>query len=706
MPNEITRKGTYVAQTPSVSTQKKNSHMGILTLFSIAALTLPESALPAPPPIPAADGKIDFYFFQGRKIQLKSLPLMKSGSGESQEPWSGAGSFGESVRGQTGTGMRPVYLDPATNLKIMCTGRVIIKLRAKLLEPAALLGEITGRLPVRFIRNLKVTNTYLFETAEDPLSIAERLRGLRDVEWAEPDFIGEMLPTLTPNDPLFTRQQHLHNTGQNGAKPGADLHATQAWNIGWGAGDVTVAVFDDGIESHPDLNIAPGGRNLIDDPPTDDWSPQPNASGHGNSCAGLIGAIGNNSIGVVGVVSGAKVLPMRITDYPDDGFASSTRLAEGILYASEQADVGSVSIIGITSNIINSALTQAAKNGRKGKGFLFFSSSGNGGNGTLTYPSLYESSISIGSSTDEDLRAGYSQWGAKGKTVEFLAPSSGGRNGITTVDRVGAKGFSSGSYTSGFGGTSAATPIAAGVAALIIAINPDLTGIQVLNIMRSTCDKIGILPYVNGVNAEYGHGRLNMFEALKKIPPYISEQPRSDSATSNTGAYLSIAARGYQVKYQWQRPAPGGTDWKDIPGAANPILSLRIVTSADSGKYRCIAANANGKDTSDVAVLMPAPGTALPIPVRVTSGLRVDAIPSGSGFALSLNVPHASHIRLDLIEPSTGRSRALVDQFLNAGRYRVEKLYRTQPGQVWAYRLVSENETVSGKWVLGRTPTR
>jgi subtilisin family serine protease len=592
-------------------------------------------------------------------------------------------------------GVRPVFFDPQLGLRLVGTDRIIVKS-----ADAALIRDLPRRFPIQPVRDLRLQDAHLFRTDGDPLAMAARLDSLPGVEWAEPDFLGEMRPTLVPNDAYFDRQQYLRNTGQNGAKPGADLKASQAWDICWSAADVTVALFDDGVDAHPDLNIAPGGKNWIDDPPSDDVAPSPNASGHGVSCAGVIGAIGNNSMGVVGVAPGAKIMPMRITDWPDDGFASNASMADAILYAADHADVGSVSIIGIRSSVVEAALQQAAERGRKGKGFIFFTSAGNEGNGMLSYPSLYAYSVSVGAATDEDLRADYSQWGAAGKTVEFLAPSSGGRNGIATTDRVGALGFAPGDYDFEFGGTSAATPIAAGVAALMLATNPELTRGQILNIMRATCDRVGPLSYMGGINPQYGHGRVNAFEALKRIPPYIAVQPRDTLVPPNTLAYLSVGARGYQNRFQWQKESSPGI-WGEVAGATYAIFSLNAAALPDSGRYRCIVINANGGDTSAPALLRlktvagisgPAAGPAAALPAHPT----LACLPRGSSCAFAIGVPRSGSVRLDWIQAGNGRSRTVVDQFLPAGNYRIDFPYQMPGGMTYAYRLTVRGETVSG----------
>lgn len=142
------------------------------------------------------------------------------------------------------------------------------------------------------------------------------------------------------------------------------------------------------------------------------------------------------------------------------------------------------------------------------------------GKADLSFPAGADDAIAVGSSTEFDFRSGYSQFNeaGTGKSVDFLAPSDGAWNGVTTTDRTGGDGRAASDYSSSFGGTSSASPLAAGVAALILSRNPNLTRNQVLAIMRATADKVGDRSYVAGWNTEYGYGRINAYQALLAVP--------------------------------------------------------------------------------------------------------------------------------------------------------------------------------------------
>jgi len=125
-------------------------------------------------------------------------------------------------------------------------------------------------------------------------------------------------------------------------------------------------------------------------------------------------------------------------------------------------------------------------------------------------------SICVGASNSRDERSSYSNFGPE---LTLCAPSSGspGRR-ILTTDRRGTRGYMAGDYTDSFGGTSSSTPLAAGLAALILTVNSELTAEKVKQIMMETADKIDQAngDYVDGQSPKYGHGRINAYNAVQR----------------------------------------------------------------------------------------------------------------------------------------------------------------------------------------------
>ncbi len=164
------------------------------------------------------------------------------------------------------------------------------------------------------------------------------------------------------------------------------------------------------------------------------------------------------------------------------------------------------------------------------------------------YPARYSECIAVGASTSFDYRSAYSQYDDTFSNVlDIVAPSNGSSHltdGITTTDITGAQGYSSGNYTSGFGGTSSATPLAAGVAALVLSKNPTLTPAQVQTILENSADEIGCQPYTAHYNKYYANGRVNADNALAAAPPVGPKYTISGTVTLGGSGLIDVAMVG------------------------------------------------------------------------------------------------------------------------------------------------------------------
>ncbi len=210
----------------------------------------------------------------------------------------------------------------------------------------------------------------------EALEISDAFSRKQDVMWSEPDFYRRLHFSSVPNDPLFPRQQYLHNMGQNDAVPGSDVDALRAWEISRGAADIVIAIVDDGVDiAHPDLRIAPGGYDFFldnDNPSTE------GVNAHGTGCAGVAAAIDNNDYLISGIAPECSILPVRIAG--DDGFARDSVLAAGIRHAAEYADIINLSWGwpgDADPSVLREAVDFAVSEGRDGKGCPIFAATGN-----------------------------------------------------------------------------------------------------------------------------------------------------------------------------------------------------------------------------------------------------------------------------------------------------------------------------------------
>lgn len=160
----------------------------------------------------------------------------------------------------------------------------------------------------------------------------------------------------------------------------------------------------------------------------------------------------------------------------------------------------------------------------------------------ISYPARYPSTIAVGSCTNHNFRSHYSCFGP---ALDFLAPSDGGTLKILTTDLMDTppapqRGWAVGDFTTtgfwdGFGGTSSACPLAAGIGALLLSREPNLTAIEVRQRLRDTADKIGPVPYdPNGRNNYYGYGKVNAHNALKADIVFSNQVVSSGTHTGNT----------------------------------------------------------------------------------------------------------------------------------------------------------------------------
>jgi len=345
------------------------------------------------------------------------------------------------------------------------------------------------------------------------------------VLYAEPDYIWEI--NRLPNDPEFWRQWGFSNTGQVywEGKPagvsGADGKVASAWDITTGLKDTIVAVLDTGIDyTHPDLsgNMWKGtsgeyGYDFFnrDSDPMDD-------NGHGTHCSGIIGAVGNNGIGVAGVSWQTRLIAVKVLG--SDGKGRVSDVIEGIEYATRMgADVISCSFGG-------TEYSQAAYDVIAASPALMVCAAGNTGNNNdvkPVYPASYQLSTIIGvaATTAQDQMAGYSNYGT---SVHVAAPGDQimstyltygtdceGFSGIDRSETGVINATQSGKYAY-ISGSSQSTALVAGMGALLKGLDTALTPSEIRTLLISYSDPI---PSLAGKVA--ANGRVNLYAAAQSL---------------------------------------------------------------------------------------------------------------------------------------------------------------------------------------------
>lgn len=333
----------------------------------------------------------------------------------------------------------------------------------------------------------------------DLLALAARLRTSGAVEDAHPNWLGEG-GDAAPNDTQFSTQWNQRNTGQTGGTADADLDLTETHDLVTGRPETIVAVIDSGIDGdHREFRgrVVRGGFDHVNE----DFDPEDDQS-HGSYCSGLIGARANNRFSVAGISWWPGILPVKVLNSANSG--TTVDLADGLRFAARSgADVASLSLIRYPDNsTLSSAVAFAAESG-----VLLIGCNGNDGNATLNYPASYANILSTGWSDHNDLRSASSNFTT---TLDVVAPGVSVPTIVYNSDTDAKQNFS---------GCSSATPNAAGVTALLHALDPTLRYAQLETLLHDTAeDQVGAAGEdVPGRDNFYGWGRINALAAVNAL---------------------------------------------------------------------------------------------------------------------------------------------------------------------------------------------
>ena len=419
----------------------------------------------------------------------------------------------------------------------VANGTVIISLRSPDQVPPVSLKE-----KVKIKKELQGTSqgVLLAEVAANQTIASTIELALSDpsVAFAEPDYI--LRPsqvTVTPNDPRYSTQWGM-----------AKVNMPTAWGITTGASNVLVCVIDTGIDyNHPDLvpNLAAGtwtdagnnqqplskGFNAINNQPD-----MMDGNGHGTHCAGVIGAKGNDGIGVAGVNMVAKMTGCKFLS--DSGSGTTSDALECINWCVNKAGA-TISSNSWGGGSASQAIKNAIQTAEATNSHLFVAAAGNENTNTdnsPSYPQGYplENIFSVGASTEGDARASFSNYGPA--SVDIFAP---GTNIMSTVN---------GNAYSSYSGTSMACPFVAGAAAMLRGLDSTLTARQLKTILMTQGDTVAAL---NGYGA--GGKRLNVYNAVNyvnsrtpgtpvPVPPSPPPPPPRADATLTYQSTLAVNA--------------------------------------------------------------------------------------------------------------------------------------------------------------------
>jgi subtilisin family serine protease len=408
------------------------------------------------------------------------------------------------------------------------------------------------------------------------------------VVFVEPNYIVQIV--ATPDDPEFPNLWGLLNTGQViggvAGTPGADISATDAWDVSTGSTSNVIGVIDTGIDyTHPDLaaNIwsAPTaytvtiGGSVINCPAgshgfnaiTSECDPMDDDN-HGTHVAGTIGAVGDNGTGVVGVNWTARIIGGKFLDA--SGFGTTAN-AVNVIDFMIQTKAMFAGTSGANIRVLNNSwggggFSTSLRNAiidANSANMLFVAAAGNGGSDGIGdnndffpfYPASYDVAnvVAVASTNNRDFKSGFSNFGAT--SVDLAAPGSG------ILSTVIGGGYSS------FSGTSMAAPQVSGGAALVLSVC-DYTTAQLKDALLSTVDVLGSLAGLVATS-----GRLNVDNAIRSCGPPPDRPDLRETAVSNPPASVEPGAN-FSV-----------TDTVENQGAAGAGASTtRFYASLDGSK--------------------------------------------------------------------------------------------------------------------------
>jgi len=390
------------------------------------------------------------------------------------------------------------------------------------------------------------------------------------IEYFEPNYLRAM--HVTPNDPLYPLQLFPLSSIQ------------EAWDYSTGSPLIVVGVVDSGIlREHPDLianlyinpNEAMDGTDTDGNGYIDDWcgwdfvhAPEMSDLGlgdflepdndvtdenfHGTHVAGIVGAAGNNGIGVTGVCWNVRIMPLRagFRTTTGSGYLQDDDAAAAIIYA---ADNG-CNVINMSWGDPNySAIIADACQYAYDRGVVLVASAGNDAGPTLNYPAKLSTVISVGAINKYRALAGFSSYGSD---LDLVAP---GEQILSTYKLTANEMY----YE--MNGTSMSAPHVTGSVALLLGLQPGLSPEEVRARLLSTTDDLGD----PGFDIRYGHGLLNTRRLLESFnPPMIEitspgEQMGCLASFDITGTVTGSDFFRYCVMYT-DVANPSALDWKDV----------------------------------------------------------------------------------------------------------------------------------------------
>jgi subtilisin family serine protease len=477
----------------------------------------------------------------------------------------------------------PAYRQTSKSLDVMfATKRFSVKFKPEVTNEQ--MDELNSKYGVKIIKKIGYTeNAYLLEApAADGDKGAVALSNVYfesgKAVWSNPDLIKQRHLRKTSTESVSVARSSSYAGRQWHLKTAKVI---QAWRTTKGSPDVSICIMDDGVEA---LHHEFDGKIVKQYDFSQyiaDGNPKNYQDRHGTSCAGVAAAAGVKAYGAApkcSLISICTPVNLGIQDEAEM-FVWAADNGADIISCSWGPRDGVDEIVPLpdtTKEAIRYCVTQ----GRDRKGIPIFWAAGNGNvanpgesvddDGYASNPDVM--AIAASTNPDANNRETKAPYSDIGKALFVSAPSSGGSKSILTVDRRGSAGYNpefgvvdeAGEYTDSFGGTSSSTPLVAGIAALMLSVNSDLTLDQVRDIIRRTADKIGNgstyhpdqstgLPH----SELYGYGRINATKAVKEAQNLSIGRSATRETTKliaeTAAAIPTLVSLNHQDESLWRR---------------------------------------------------------------------------------------------------------------------------------------------------------
>jgi subtilisin family serine protease/PKD repeat protein len=437
----------------------------------------------------------------------------------------------------------------------------------------------------------KLRRTYQIEVAEyaDVEGVIRTLKSLPEIEYAEKKELHRLF--LTPNDLGPNATNAAGSSPTNNQWSLWRINAQQAWDLSTGSATVKVAVTDNAMNtSHPDLvnKMLPGY-----DATTGGTNPNPcggNDGFHGSHVCGIVGAQTNNGTGIASIGYNVSIIPVKIGRCSDGALTAGY---EGVTWAADNgADVINMSWGGGGSSTYGQNVCNYAWN----QGAILVAAAGNDGVSTPLYPAAYNNVIAVASTTTNDAKSTFSQFGT---WINISAPGSS----ILSCNQNTGYTFSQ--------GTSMASPLVAGLVGLIKSHAPNASKQDIINCLYSGADNIDAAN--SSFIGQLGAGRINAFNSLTCAGAFNVQLDAGITAINNPGTTVcgssftpSVVLRNFgsttltavTINYNWNGTNSTFNWTGSLTTGQTTVVNLPVQT-ATTGSYTFTASTSNPNGSAD-----------------------------------------------------------------------------------------------------------